>query len=66
MFRLSTYFFVLVFERVPFLFPDLVIDLIVQEPSHEVFFMTIQLAKALLHEGNTEAWFSKIIILQFC
>lgn len=37
---------------------DLVIDLIVQEPSHEVFFMTIQLAKALLHEGNSEVQMS--------
>lgn len=37
---------------------DLVIDLIVQEPSHEVFFMTIQLAKALLHEGNNEVQMS--------
>uniref|UniRef100_A0A183UJY7 RYDR_ITPR domain-containing protein n=1 Tax=Toxocara canis TaxID=6265 RepID=A0A183UJY7_TOXCA len=31
---------------------DLVIDLIVQDPSHEVFFMTIQLSKALLHEAS--------------
>ncbi|VDK41879.1 unnamed protein product [Anisakis simplex] len=33
---------------------DLVVDLIVQDPSHDVFLMSIQLAKALLHGGNHE------------
>lgn len=28
-----------------------------EEPSHEVFLMTIQLSKALLHEGNYEVNF---------
>ncbi|VDK64075.1 unnamed protein product, partial [Onchocerca ochengi] len=37
---------------------DLIIDLIMREPSHEVFLMTIQLSKALLHEGNYEVQMS--------
>uniref|UniRef100_A0A915CC30 Inositol 1,4,5-trisphosphate receptor n=2 Tax=Parascaris univalens TaxID=6257 RepID=A0A915CC30_PARUN len=37
---------------------DLVVDLIVQEPSHEIFFMTVQLSKALLQEGNHEVQMS--------
>ncbi|EJD74264.1 cation channel family protein [Loa loa] len=37
---------------------DLVIDLIMEGPSHEVFLMTIQLSKALLHEGNYEVQMS--------
>lgn len=38
-------------------FSDLVIDLIMEEPNHEVFLMTIQLSKALLHNGNHEVYF---------
>lgn len=34
------------------MFLDLVIDLIVMEPSHEIFLKACQLAKALLYEGN--------------
>ncbi|KAL3982635.1 RIH domain family protein [Acanthocheilonema viteae] len=37
---------------------DLVIDLIMEEPNHEVFLMAIQLSKALLHEGNYEVQMS--------
>uniref|UniRef100_A0AC34QF85 Inositol 1,4,5-trisphosphate receptor n=1 Tax=Panagrolaimus sp. JU765 TaxID=591449 RepID=A0AC34QF85_9BILA len=37
---------------------DLVIDLIVMDPSHEVFLKSCQLAKALLHEGNDEVQMS--------
>uniref|UniRef100_A0AAF5RY03 Inositol 1,4,5-trisphosphate receptor n=5 Tax=Wuchereria bancrofti TaxID=6293 RepID=A0AAF5RY03_WUCBA len=37
---------------------DLVIDLIMEEPSYEVFLMTVQLSKALLHEGNYEVQMS--------
>uniref|UniRef100_A0A158Q836 Inositol 1,4,5-trisphosphate receptor n=1 Tax=Elaeophora elaphi TaxID=1147741 RepID=A0A158Q836_9BILA len=37
---------------------DLVIDLIMEEPNHEVFLMTIQLSKALLREGNYEVQMS--------
>ncbi|KAI6214303.1 Inositol 1,4,5-trisphosphate receptor [Aphelenchoides besseyi] len=37
---------------------DLVIDLIVMEPSHEIFLKACQLAKALLYEGNYEVQMS--------
>ncbi|CAG9538689.1 unnamed protein product [Cercopithifilaria johnstoni] len=37
---------------------DLIIDLIMGEPNHEVFLMIIQLSKALLHEGNYEVQMS--------
>ncbi|VDK72063.1 unnamed protein product [Litomosoides sigmodontis] len=37
---------------------DLVIDLIMKEPNHEVFMMAIQLSKALLYEGNYEVQMS--------
>ncbi|VDO35707.1 unnamed protein product, partial [Onchocerca flexuosa] len=37
---------------------DLIIDLIMKEPSHEIFLMTIQLSKALLYEGNYEVQMS--------
>lgn len=37
---------------------DLVIDLIVMDPSHDVFLKSCQLAKALLHEGNEEVQMS--------
>lgn len=33
---------------------DLVIDLIVMDPSYEIFLKTCQLAKALLWDGNEE------------
>ncbi|VDM97439.1 unnamed protein product [Thelazia callipaeda] len=37
---------------------DLVIDLIMEEPNYEIFYMTLQLSKALLHEGNYEVQMS--------
>uniref|UniRef100_A0A915PLW3 Inositol 1,4,5-trisphosphate receptor n=1 Tax=Setaria digitata TaxID=48799 RepID=A0A915PLW3_9BILA len=36
----------------------LIIDLIMKEPSYEIFLMTIQLSKALLHQGNYEVQMS--------
>lgn len=44
------------------MFLDLVIDLIVMEPSHEIFLKACQLAKALLYEGN---YAGKIDFLKF-
>lgn len=40
------------------IFLDLVIDLIVIDPSHDVFLKSCQLAKALLHGGNEEVQMS--------
>ncbi|KAK0400335.1 hypothetical protein QR680_003453 [Steinernema hermaphroditum] len=37
---------------------DLVIDLIVMDPSHDVFLKACQLAKAILYEGNAEVQMS--------
>ncbi|TMS38970.1 hypothetical protein L596_005581 [Steinernema carpocapsae] len=37
---------------------DLVIDLIVMDPSHDVFVKACQLAKAILYEGNAEVQMS--------
>uniref|UniRef100_A0A1I7YYU4 Inositol 1,4,5-trisphosphate receptor n=1 Tax=Steinernema glaseri TaxID=37863 RepID=A0A1I7YYU4_9BILA len=37
---------------------DLVIDLIVMDPSHDVFLKACQLAKAILYEGNSEVQMS--------
>lgn len=33
---------------------DLVVDLVMHDPPYDVFLRTVELAKALLHEGNTE------------
>lgn len=37
-----------------FVLLDLVIDIVVMDPSHEIFLKACQLAKALLFEGNEE------------
>lgn len=38
---------------------DLVIDIIINEPSSEIFYKAICLAKALLHEGNDKVGFKE-------
>lgn len=37
---------------------DLVIDIIIMDPTHEIFLKACQLAKALLYEGNYEVQMS--------